>query len=612
MSYNKLAPILVIAVILVASATVQSVVAQSSPKLVKHSVNEGAYSYSFNLLNNEGYTIVYTVNNPAENVSEGLVIMEFTENLELSKALLFTLPSGSGESYFFMEHYVVSDTSRNHYALGRAYTSSANTDNHDVPTLVKFDSSWGPLWVVQINSVTVGQQVMEQYFPISNPILINGNVVFAGGNLFNPKYLVMVSAENGSVEKAYAIVLPQSEGISYFQTVLEPYDNGFYFITSRCKSGKCSIIVAKVLDDLTIQWANVYEAEASVSAYDAEVVDDKLFITGYESEDSAFIMGIDDQTGEPLFYKVFLGENHYTRMGMNIDYYGGKLYVYGSERNSSEISDLDTFVAVFDLNGNLEDYIVIGRSGSDTPMALIFFCGSVLIDYGLLIENGEYVLASRSSSNSIYIARFPWNFEGRFVWENSEEEEFEVRNCVDEISVTSKNVQAQQLSMSFEQASDIEYSVAFGDGLEHYLQNYTPSNIVVAYGKRSGEPMKMYVEDKMAAIKRVLGEESSAEQAYDKLLKCNMSLNSIMEYLGEHGKSYGSLAEGEGELEDALYGIREAYNDLLGSLIIGEIPPIPLGSETYNRLVELYGPLLEEYPSTSGRLQLLHAIFSST
>ena len=167
--------------------------------------------------------------------------------------------------------------------------------------------------------------------------------------------------------------------------------------------------------------------------------------------------------------------------------------------------------------------------------------------------------------------------------------------------------------MSFEQASNVEYSVTSGDELGHYLQNYAPLNMLVAYGEWPGKPMKVYVEDKMARIKRVLEKEDPAKQAYDKLLNCNMSLNSIMEYLNEHNKSYGSLAEGEGDLENALYDIRETYNELLlGSLIVDEIPPIPAGSETYNRLIEIYGPLLENYPSASGRLQLLHAIFSST
>jgi len=38
------------------------------------------------------------------------------------------------------------------------------------------------------------------------------------------------------------------------------------------------------------------------------------------------------------------------------------------------------------------------------------------------------------------------------------------------------------------------------------------------------------------------------------------------------------------------------------------IPPIPVGSRLYNELIETYGPLLENYPSVSGRIQLLYAI----
>jgi len=56
------------------------------------------------------------------------------------------------------------------------------------------------------------------------------------------------------------------------------------------------------------------------------------------------------------------------------------------------------------------------------------------------------------------------------------------------------------------------------------------------------------------------------------------------------------------------YGVSEyAYHlELLGSLIIGEIPPIPLGLETYSRLIEIYGSQLEMCPAFSGRLQLYY------
>ena len=181
--------------------------------------------------------------------------------------------------------------------------------------------------------------------------------------------------------------------------------------------------------------------------------------------------------------------------------------------------------------------------------------------------------------------------------------------------MTSKNIQAQPLDMSLDPVVSVEYNVISGDPLRQYftVQSYSLENVSIAYSIWSGKPLKQYyVEDRMAAIREVLEMEKPAKEAYDKLASMNMSLNSIIQYLDEHNKTYDSLSGDEGYVEAAVHGIKEAYSELKGSLIATDIPPIPLGSETYNRLVELYGPLLEEYPSTSGRLQLLHAIFSST
>jgi len=114
-------------------------------------------------------------------------------------------------------------------------------------------------------------------------------------------------------------------------------------------------------------------------------VDDKLFIVDYGGEGSAFIMSINDLACEPLFYKVFFSENHSAWAGADIDYYGGKLHVYGAE-NSSETSDSDAFVAVFDLNRNLEDYRIPGRNASYDVTPNTF-------PEKLTVENGEHVLA---------------------------------------------------------------------------------------------------------------------------------------------------------------------------------------------------------------------------
>jgi len=323
-------------------------------------------------------------------------------------------------------------------------------------------------------------------------------------------------------------------------------------------------------------------------------------------------MAIDGSSGQPLFFKKFQEGNHSTYNSMDVDYYNGKLYVYGVEYNSSvaDRSNWDIFIAMFSLNGDLESYSVLGRSTHDILDGAFF-------EEALLAENGMYILASMSTTDDHtyqeYMAEFPWGFEGEFVWEgNVGEEEFEVKNYVDEISVSSRNIQALPISLSSEPMDNVLYDTIPGSGLEQYIQSYSLPNINVAYGEWSGKPMETYVEDKMASIKSVFEMEELGKNAYDKLVNTDMSLNSIMDYLREHGKSYSSLVEGEGDIENALYSIREAYDELKGSLIVSVIPPIHFGSETYNRLVEIYGPLLENYPMVSGRLQLLHAIFSST
>lgn len=162
--------------------------------------------------------------------------------------------------------------------------------------------------------------------------------------------------------------------------------------------------------------------------------------------------------------------------------------------------------------------------------------------------------------------------------------------------MTSKNIQAQPLDMSLDPVVSVEYNVISGDPLrQHFtVQSYSLENVSVAYSVWSGESLRQYVEDKMAAIKEVLEMEKPAKEAYDKLASMNMSLNSIIQYLDGHNKTYDSLSGDEGYVEAAVHGIKEAYSGLKGSLIVTDIPLIPAGSEAYNRLVELYGPLLEE------------------
>ncbi len=189
---------------------------------------------------------------------------------------------------------------------------------------------------------------------------------------------------------------------------------------------------------------------------------------------------------------------------MDVDYYNGKLYVYCVEYNSSvaDRSDWDIFIAMFSLNGDLESYSVIGRSTRDIPDDAFF-------EEALLAENGMYILASISTTDDhTYqecMAEFPWGFEGEFVWEgNVGEEEFEAKNYVDEISVSSRNIQALPISLSLEPMDNVLYDTIPGSELEQYIQSYSLPSVNVAYGEWSGKPMETYVEDKMASIKRVL------------------------------------------------------------------------------------------------------------
>ena len=303
-------------------------------------------------------------------------------------------------------------SSGDYYVLDRLVLDEAAV------TVVKFDSSWNPMRATRLE--TVNQQI-EFVIPVSNIMVKGEHVIFVGvgtsGNDGGEEsiYLVNVSVASGVVEDVREIVLPQNMSpqmlpfyIFAFRSniILKPYDGGFYIVTSLKNetSDKHYVMVAKVSDSLAIEWANAYETEAPTMHFDIEKVGDKLFITGYEGEDSAFIMGVEDRTGEPLFYKVFFVENHYSLASADIDYYGGKLHVYGAEEESiGDEESYDTFVAVFDLDGNLEDYITLGEDSLDDMLPFIF-------PGEIIVENGEYVLASVGFGGFALVAKIPWGF----------------------------------------------------------------------------------------------------------------------------------------------------------------------------------------------------------
>ena len=53
----------------------------------------------------------------------------------------------------------------------------------------------------------------------------------------------------------------------------------------------------------------------------------------------------------------------------------------------------------------------------------------------------------------------------------------------------------------------------------------------------------------MEDVKEVLEMEEPAEEAYGKLLKMNMSLSSVLDYLENNNKTYSGLEKGEGGLK---------------------------------------------------------------
>jgi len=80
----------------------------------------------------------------------------------------------------------------------------------------------------------------------------------------------------------------------------------------------------------------------------------------------------------------------------------------------------------------------------------------------------------------------------------------------------------------------------------------------------------------------------------------NMTKDNYKEFLEKSGAS--------GEIAKELNAIEKAYFKLHSkSLVSRGIPRI--SSEATQKLIELYGQYLEKYPTVSGRLQLLYAIF---
>jgi len=80
----------------------------------------------------------------------------------------------------------------------------------------------------------------------------------------------------------------------------------------------------------------------------------------------------------------------------------------------------------------------------------------------------------------------------------------------------------------------------------------------------------------------------------------NMTKDNYKEFIGEAGES--------GEIAETLNTLEKVRSKLYGEALISrDIPKI--SSEAVQKLIELYGQYLENYPTVSGRLQLLYAMF---
>ncbi len=606
----KTLPILALAIILILATPT---VAQEDAKLIKFRL--GRYSFPLETYwDGQEYTIIYHDWGCGTNTAYCLTVAKFSSDLSLKSTVSFTLPSQSAGSYNFRPYSAMRDSNGNIYALGSAYYPNGGSY---FLTLLKADSELNPQWAITLWGVLLppDDSLTYIYEASSNPIVVGDNLLFLAhfGSYIKEIFLYNVSTD-GVVNGVYKLGFPEnstygfSSGIWYDPIVLRAYGNSFYIVGRVVSSGKYYLFVAKVSEDLNVEWVKTYRLPMFARIFDAEIADNKLFIVGYESGGSAFIAKVNCLNGKLEFFKTFAGNNHYALSSLDAVVYGGKLYVHGIERNmtNTDIRDYDSFIAGFTLEGDLINYVNIGRSGID-----VIISEAILPSKGLILNDETFVLASAvyDSDERLweqYIAKLPIGFEGKFVWESNGEEEFEVKDFTDEISVTSKNLEEYSFSLSFTPITVLSDSISSIN-----VRSYGSVNVKLALGEPF-RSLRTYIEERMASIIEVLKKEKPAFSILGNLSSLNMSFEDIGEYLREHGKSYFNIGEGEGSVGKVLSAVREVYEKFKGSLIVSDIPPIPAGSPIYNRLIELYGPMLEKYPSVSGRLQLIHAILSST
>ncbi len=241
------------------------------------------------------------------------------------------------------------------------------------------------------------------------------------------------------------------------------------------------------------------------------------------------------------------------------------------------MSDDGNVIAVA-ANGEEESAIFFykqstSKSGEDVPPDVIFYPSSEDIYWelnGLSMDGNGYAAAAIAGS---YI--FALTSDGDFLWKyyasGSEFSEYFTTVTV---------------------SSNGRYAVA---GSVMPLSVYCFTLYIPPYGR-----------DRWEAIKRVHDTEDEIIDALNDLDELGMSLEELSDFISEGGYTYPFTEDGD--IANVLNGLYEAYMYLRSKIITSDIPPIPVGSELYNELVSEYGLLLEDYPTVSGRIQLLYAI----
>ncbi|OYT54977.1 MAG: hypothetical protein B6U76_06855 [Desulfurococcales archaeon ex4484_217_2] len=328
--------------------------------------------------NSQGYTIVYFNTDAFQTLA--MVVAEFTSDLELHGMLNFSPPGPSGKGYF-SPYSITKDFNNNYYVLGETYD---NVVGSSILSLIKFDSTWDVQWGLKFEE--------SSEYLTSQLTVLGDNILFLVYDAFSNIDIFLNVSPNGVLNSAYVV-----DGVTLAfgsPLILKTYGDNIIYIVGRALVNRVSnVLVAKVNSKLGIQWAKLYSIYGEV--FDLEVVGDRVYIVGYESEESAFIAEVDGASGNLVFYKVFYGENHYSYRSLDLVVNDNSLYVYGEELNSTGLdctNDWDSFIAKFSLSGDLEKYVVISRSTIETLG--YDELGGLGQNEILLVDSGRYVLAS--------------------------------------------------------------------------------------------------------------------------------------------------------------------------------------------------------------------------